>query len=116
MATTALKRLRELRKEETAGADRGSKEGMPAAGACPSILASLPEPPVWSQSAADVLDILVKAGAPMLHTALVAALAAGGHGKAAVRKAIADAQGRGWIEHNLTTGYVLSGEASEETK
>ena len=64
----------------------------------------------WSQPAADLLDVLVKADAPMLHSALVAVLAARGHGKAAARGAIAAAQREGWIEHNLTTGYVLGGE------
>ena len=63
----------------------------------------------FSQPAADVLAVLLNADTPLLHTALVAALADLGHGKAAACKAIADVQGKGWIEHNLVSGYVLSG-------
>ena len=62
------------------------------------------------QPAADVLAVLIKADTPLLHTAIVAALADRGHGKAAAYKAIADVQGRGWIEHNLITGYIIAGE------
>ena len=64
----------------------------------------------FGQSATDVLAVLVKANAPLPHTALLAALAGRGHGNAAAYKAIADVQGRGWIEHNLITGYIIAGE------
>ena len=63
----------------------------------------------WDQGAADVLDLLARADAPLSHTAIVRGLAGRGYGKAAAYKAIAGCQGRGWIEHDLTTGYVLSG-------
>ena len=44
---------------------------------------------------------------PLSHTALVNLLQGDGLDKDAARAAVADAQRRGWIEHDLVSGYVL---------
>ena len=113
MAVTALERLRGMRKEESAtGVGLETAWPLPA-DVCPVEEAMGDQAAEWSkdysQPAADVLAVLLNADTPLLHTALVAALADLGHGKAAACKAIADVQGKGWIEHNLVSGYVLAG-------
>lgn len=108
MVTTALERLRELRQEGTA---EGEEAWTSPSTSCPPGTVGQAEAADWDQPAADVLDVLVKAGAPLLHTALVRGLAGRGYGKAAAYQAIAGCQRRGWIWHNLTTGYELPGEA-----
>ena len=119
MAATALERLREMRQDEAATGD-GRGSGWPpledvyeAAG--PVKAAGDAAPVEWNHPAADVLDILARAGVPLLHTALANALMGRGYSKAEARMAISDCQGRGWIEHDLVSGYILSG-AEEEAK
>lgn len=68
-----------------------------------------PVEPLWNQSAADVLDIVALAGHPLLHPQIVKAMAGRSCSKMEAYASIAFCQGRGWIEHNLFTGYVLSG-------
>ena len=69
----------------------------------------------WNQSASDVLDVLVKAGAPQFHTAIIGKMAERGYSKASAYQAIAHCQGRGWIWHNLVSGYELAeGEGMDE--
>ena len=67
-------------------------------------------PPKYSQPAADVLDIIVKTGVPVLHSQIVRDMAGRGHGKEAAREAIELCQLRRWIEHDLVDGYELAGE------
>lgn len=75
----------------------------------PAPIPPRPEPtPPLDRPASDVLAALVHADQPLTHTALLHALAERGHTKEAARQAIARCQHRRWIEHNLTTGYVLS--------
>ncbi len=121
MATTALERLRELRQEDAAkdkdAAHGGPEEAGPLPStSCPAGRIGSAEAPEWDQAAADVLDILARADGPMPHPGIVKALAGRGHEKAAAQAAIAGCQGRGWIWHNLTTGYELPGEGEEETR
>ena len=70
-----------------------------------------PVPANWNQASADVLGILAGAGQPVLHSQIVKKMAGRGHGKEAAREAIAACQGRGWIWHNLVSGYVLTEDA-----
>jgi len=75
----------------------------------PAPIPPRPEPaPPLDRPASDVLAALVHADQPLTHTALLQALAERGHTKEAARQAIARCQHRRWIEHNLTTGYVLA--------
>ena len=67
-----------------------------------------PAPAPLDHPAADVLAALVHADQPLTHTALLLALAERGHDKETARQAIARCQHWRWIEHNLTTGYVLA--------
>ena len=67
-----------------------------------------PAPAPLDHPAADVLAALVQADQPLTHTALLHALAERGHDKETARQAIARCQHWRWIEHNLTTGYVLA--------
>jgi len=66
-------------------------------------------PATYSQPSADVLNILVTAGEPVLHSQLVKALMERGRTKRAAYAAIADCQSHRWIEHDLVKGYVLKG-------
>jgi hypothetical protein len=68
---------------------------------------SVTEPP-FDALASAVLNILVDADQPVPHTEIVRQMGSRGHDKTAARQAIARCQKRCWIEHNLTTGYVLS--------
>ncbi len=82
-----------------------------------SVKSELSPPPAYQKAtlaltafdpaASAVLGILVHAGQPVPHPAIVAAMAMKGYDKAAAQKAIASCQTKGWIEHNLTTGYIL---------
>jgi hypothetical protein len=63
--------------------------------------------PQFDQAASDVLGILVQADQPVPHSRIVAALVAKGYTKVEACQAIARCQKRRWVEHNLTTGYVL---------
>ena len=109
MVSEALERLRQMR-------ERVGKGFLPPDPrlSCPTISqtvisekrATLVE---WNACQAGVLDLLVKAGLPMSHTALVQALAGRGYDKTTAYKAIAACQRHGWIEHNLVSGYVLAG-------
>ena len=54
-----------------------------------------------------MLDIIVKAGQPILHSEIVKQLAERGYDKKVAYKAISYCQQYKWIEHNLTTGYEL---------
>ena len=67
-----------------------------------------PAPAPLDRPAADVLAALVHADQPLTHTALLHALAERGHDPTTARQAIARCQHWRWIEHNLTTGYVLA--------
>ena len=62
----------------------------------------------FDPAASAVLGILVQAGQPAPHPAIVVAMAMKGYDKTAARKAIASCQAKGWIEHNLISGYVLA--------
>lgn len=62
----------------------------------------------FDPAASAVLGILVQAGQPVPHPAIVVAMAMKGYDKTAARKAIASCQAKGWIEHNLISGYVLA--------
>ena len=62
----------------------------------------------WNQAASDVLDVIVKAGRPILHSQMVKQLARRGQSKEAAKTAIASCQQRGWTAHNLVDGYILS--------
>ena len=68
----------------------------------------------WSQPVADVLNVIVRAGQPVLHSQIVIALKERGYNKSAAYAGIGAAQGRGWIEHNLVSGYVLAEKFGEE--
>ena len=68
----------------------------------------------WNQAAADVLNILVSAGKPLPLSALVQQMTERGHPKKKARAEVLSCQWRGWIEHNLVSGYILSGMAAGE--
>ena len=55
-----------------------------------------------------VLRVLVEAGRPVLHSQIVKTLMQRGHGKERAKEGIAHCQGKGWIIHNLVTGYILT--------
>ena len=77
----------------------------------PVAVAHPPAPPApapLDRPAADVLAALVHADQPLTHAALLHALTERGHDPITARQAIARCQHWRWIEHNLTTGYVLS--------
>ena len=74
----------------------------------PPAQSPTPPPAPLDRPAADVLAALVHADLPLTHTALLRALAECGHDPTTARQAIARCQHWRWIEHNLTTGYVLS--------
>ena len=67
----------------------------------------------FHRPASIVLQLVTQSEVPQSHTALTHALQEAGHTKDAAREAIAEAQGRGWIEHDLKRGYVLAGDAPE---
>lgn len=67
-----------------------------------------PVEPVFDAPASAVLQILVQADQPVPHQDIVQRMQATGHDKTTAKQAIARCQKRRWIEHNLTTGYVLS--------
>ncbi len=71
----------------------------PSAEAARRLLPPVPLPAQseipFDQGAADVLDILVKAKRPVLHSGIVKALAARGYDKTAAYQAIARCQRRG---------------------
>ena len=60
-------------------------------------------------AAAAVLLLLSASVLPLPHPQIVRLLSGQGFGKDAAKAAIGRCQVRGWIEHNLTTGYVLCG-------
>ena len=109
MVSEALERLRQMR-------ERVGKGFLPPDPrlSCPTISQTVISEKRatlvrWNACQAGVLDLLVKAGLPMSHTALVQSLAQRGYDKATACKGIAACQRYGWIEHNLVSGYVLSG-------
>lgn len=63
----------------------------------------------FERAASEVLSQLHRAGVPLSHSALMRALLSAGYDQRAARKGIAECQAAGWIEHNLTTGYILAG-------
>lgn len=65
----------------------------------------------FHRPASTVLRLVTQSDVPQSHTALTRTLQEAGHTKEAAREAIAEAQGRGWIEHDLKLGYVLAGAA-----
>ena len=62
----------------------------------------------YSPAASAVIGILVETGQPVLHSQIVKALVGRGQSKKWAREGIDFCQARGWIEHNLVTGYKLS--------
>ena len=77
----------------------------------PRPVAPAPRPAPFHPALAAVLAVLVEAAAPVPHNQIVKALVKGGQEKKAAKEAIAACQKRGWIEHNLLTGYILGGSA-----
>ena len=77
----------------------------------PRPAAPAPRPAPFHPALADVLAVLVEAAAPVPHNRIVKALVKGGQEKKSAKEAIAACQKRGWIEHNLLTGYILGGSA-----
>lgn len=70
-------------------------------------------PTPFDPAASAVMRLLAASPVPLPHPAIVKALSAGGMTKEAAKQGIGLCQSRGWIEHNLTTGYVLAGQKTD---
>ena len=70
--------------------------------------ASVPAEPLYDITAAEVINLIAQACRPVSHSTILKTLAEAGQDKVSVRQAIARCQKRGWIEHDLVTGFVLS--------
>ena len=91
--------------DQVADPTTGTRKPLPSAGSAQSAIRQTIE---YNPTAADVLDVLVRADAPLQHTAILKRLGARGHSKKAGSQAIKLCQRRGWIEHNLVSGYILT--------
>ena len=105
---SALEKLRELRTAEESTKEKstagGSEHGFdyPARGTEYTEYTPAVNPAVHA-----VLKLLALSPAPIPHPSILKALMEDGASKEAAKAAIGFCQARGWIEHNLTTGYVL---------
>lgn len=108
---TALEKLREIR--SASGVEGAICRAAESKAACFSALNGYTEYSEmvsdWNQAASDVLDIIVKAGQPVTHSQFIKQLCRShGYSKETAKAAIVFCQSKGWMEHNLTTGYVLA--------
>jgi len=92
--------------DQIADPTTGAPKPLPSARSAQSAIRQTIE---YNPTAADVLDVLARADAPLLHTAILKRLGERGHSKKEGSQAIKFCQRRGWIEHNLVSGYVLTG-------
>ena len=75
----------------------------------PEVKIPVQSAPAFHPAASAVLGLIACADLPLPHPQIVRDMAGQGYSKDAAKQSIAYCQKRGWIEHNLTTGYVLCG-------
>lgn len=105
----------QARTHPEAGAGRAAPTIRPEAAPAPVL--TRPAPSVvlpaleWNPRVSELLGLMAQTCKPVPHDRIVKALGERGWTKAGAVQSIGWAQERGWIEHDLMHGYILSGMA-----